>query len=92
MFKRWAKGEYEVEITLRIQEVGDRHPFKAVEWGNELIPLDKFLNEAKKVSPSNPKRMVFKSKGVKMNLRITGIDVLRRGDKSIDLRLIAEKE
>lgn len=92
MFKRWAKGEYEVEITLKIQEVGDRRPFKAVEWGSELIPLDKFLREAKEVSPSNPKSMVFESKGMRMNLRITRIEVLRRGDKSIDLRLIAEKE
>lgn len=92
MFKRWAKGEYEVELTLRIQEVGDRQPFKAVEWGDELIPLEEFLKEAREVSPSNPKRMTFESKGVKMNLRITGIEILRRGDKSIDLKLIAEKE
>jgi len=92
MFKRWARGEYEIEITLRIQEVGDRNSLKAVEWGNELIPLDRFLKEAKEVSPSNPKRMTFKSKGLRMSLRITGIEVLRRGDKSIDLRLIAEKE
>ncbi|MBO3799902.1 MAG: hypothetical protein FGF52_02450 [Candidatus Brockarchaeota archaeon] len=92
MFKRWAKGEYEIEITLRIQEVGDRRPFKAVEWGNELVPLEKFLKEAREVSPSNPKRMTFKAKGLRMNLRITGIEVLRRGEKSIDLKLIAEKE
>ncbi len=92
MFKRWAKGEYEIEITLRIQEVGDRHSFKAVEWGNELIPLEKFLKEARMVSPSNPKRMTFKAKGLRMKLRITGIEILRRGEKSIDLRLIAERE
>ncbi|MCS7138554.1 MAG: hypothetical protein NZ873_00660 [Crenarchaeota archaeon] len=92
MFKRWAKGEYEIELTLRIQEVGDRHPFKAVEWGNELIKLGDFLKEAREVSPSNPKKITFESKGVRMNLRIIGIEILRQGDKSIDLRLIAEKE
>jgi hypothetical protein len=92
MFKRWAKGEYEVTITLRIQEVGDRRPFKVVEWGNELVPLDKFLKEAREVSPSNPKTMTFRSKGLRMRMRITEIEVLRLGDKSIDIRLIAEKE
>jgi hypothetical protein len=92
MFKRWARGEYEVEITLPIQEVGDRRPFKAVEWGDELVPLEKFLEEARMVSPSNPKRMTFRAKGLRMNLKIIGIEVLRRGEKSIDLRLIAEKE
>jgi len=92
MFKRWARGEYEVEITLQIREIGDRNPLKVVEWGSEFIPLDVFMKEAKEVSPSNPKRMAFKSKGLKMNLKIIKIEVLRRGDKSIDLRLIAEKE
>lgn len=92
MFKRWTKGEYEVEITLRIQEVGDRFPVKAVEWGDELIPLEVFLKDAKRVSPSSPKKMTVKAKGLKMSLRIIGMEVLRLGEKSVDLRLIAEKD
>ncbi|MBO3798647.1 MAG: hypothetical protein QXO47_03780 [Thermoproteota archaeon] len=92
MFKRWAGGEYELELTLRLQEVGDPSPTKAVEWGDELIPLSIFLKEAKQVSPSNPKRIKVRSKGLKMNLKIVGIEILRLGEKSLDLRLIAEKE
>jgi|GEM_PF-1557861 hypothetical protein len=92
MFKRWAKGEYEVEVTLRIHELGDPTPVKTVEWGEELIPLDAFLKEAREVSPSNPKRMTVKSKGLKTSLRIISIEVLRLGEKSLDLRLIAEKD
>lgn len=92
MFKRWAKGEYEVELTLRLHEVGDPYPTKAVEWGNELIPLNIFLKEVKEVLPSNPKRMAIRTKGFKTSLKIIGIEVLRLGEKSIDLRLIAEKD
>lgn len=92
MFKRWAEGEYEIEMTLRLHEVGDRFPTKVVEWGNELIPLDVFLKEAKEVSPSNPKRITVKSKGLKINLKIVEIGVIRLGEKSIDLRLLAEKD
>ncbi len=92
MFKRWAKGEYEVELTLKLHEVGDRSPAKAVEWGEELVPLNFFLKEAKEVSPSNPKRMMVKAKGLNISLKIVGIEILRLGEKSIDLRLIAEKD
>jgi hypothetical protein len=92
MFKRWAKGEYEVEVTLRIHELGDRTPVKTVEWGDELIPLKDFLKEARRVSPSNPKRMTVKSKGLKTRLRIISIEIMRLGEKSLDLRLIAEKD
>jgi hypothetical protein len=92
MFKRWAEGEYEVEITLRLHEVGDPSPTKAVEWGDELIPLNVFLKEAKEVSPSNPKRMTVRSKGLRISLKIVGIEVIRLGEKSMDLRLIAEKD
>lgn len=92
MFKRWAEGEYEVEVTLRLHEVGDRSPAKAVEWGDELIPLNVFLKEVKEVSPSNPKRMMVRSKGLKISLKIIGIEVLRLGEKSLDLRLLAEKD
>ena len=92
MFKRWAGGEYEVELTLMLHEVGDPSPTKAVEWGDELIPLSVFLKEAKEVSPSNPKRMMVRSKGLKISLKIIGIEVIRLGDKSVDLRLIAEKD
>ncbi|MBO3842317.1 MAG: hypothetical protein FGF48_07880 [Candidatus Brockarchaeota archaeon] len=91
MFKRWAGGEYEVELTLRLHEVGDRSPTKAVEWGDELIPLNVFLREAKEVSPSNPKRIMVRSKGLKISLKIIRIEILRLGEKSIDLRLITEK-
>lgn len=92
MFKRWAKGEYEVEVTLRIYELGDPTPVKTVEWGGELIPLKVFLKEAREVSPSNPKRMTVKTKGLKASLKIISIEVLRVGEKSLDLRLIAEKD
>jgi hypothetical protein len=92
MFKRWAEGEYEVEITLRLHEVGDPSPTKAVEWGDDLIPLNVFLKEAREVSPSNPKRMTVRSKGLRISLRIVGIEVIRLGEKSMDLRLIAEKD
>jgi len=92
MFKRWAEGEYEVEITLRLHEVGDPSPTKAVEWGDDLIPLNVFLKEARGVSPSNPKRMTVRSKGLRISLKIVGIEVIRLGEKSMDLRLIAEKD
>lgn len=92
MFKRWAKGEYEVEVTLSIHELGDRTPVKTVEWGDELIPLKVFLKEAREVSPSNPKRMTIKAKGLQTTLKIISIEVLRCGEKSLDLRLIAEKD
>ncbi|NHV99798.1 MAG: hypothetical protein HA496_09185 [Thaumarchaeota archaeon] len=92
MFKRWAGGEYEVELTLRLLEVGDKSPTKAVEWGGELIPLNIFLKEAREVSPSKPKRMRIRAKGLKISLKIIGIEILRLGEKSIDLRLIGEKD
>ncbi|MGQ9479509.1 MAG: hypothetical protein ACUVQ0_05820 [Thermoproteota archaeon] len=92
MFKRWAEGEYEVNITLRLHDIGDPQPIKVIEWGNELIPLERFLKEARGVSPSNPKSMDVMIKGHRMSLRIVGIEVIRLGEKSIDLRLIAEKK